>query len=81
MTQMKLLTANQIKTLDIITFLAAESEDGKVSEYAARTAGATMTAIRALLRRGVLTVTTGPFRMPTGPYAGEIMEESFYQVA
>jgi len=71
-------TALQSKTLSIVQALAAT---GEVSEYAARTAGARVDALGALVRKGLLTVRYGDFVMPAGPLAGETLtSQSFYSI-
>lgn len=76
------LTPTQFKTAVTVLGLAALSEDGEVSEYDARTNGAHLTALRALVDKGVLHVRRGDFVMPTGPYAGETLTgQAFYSAA
>lgn len=72
------LTATQTKTADIVLDLITATDGGEISEYAARTSGANLNALYALVRKGVLTVRRGEFEMPAGPYAGEIVEAAFY---
>jgi hypothetical protein len=76
------LTKTQFKTAVTVLGLAVLAEDGEVSEYAARTNGAWVAALSALVEKGVLTVRTGPFVMPVGPYAGqELAGQRFYSAA
>lgn len=72
------ITDTQFKTLATVCSLAVLAENGEVSEYAARTQGANMNSLDALVRKGVLARERKPFVMPTGPYAGQTIQEPFY---
>jgi len=75
------MTDLQFRTATIVLSLAVLAEGGEVSEYAARTAGAHLNALAALVRKGVLVRRFGPFVLPTGPYAGQTVTEAFYSAA
>jgi hypothetical protein len=81
MTTTAALTATQFKTAATVLSLAVLAENGEVSEYAARTNGAWLPALKALVGKGVLTRTKRPFVMPVGLYAGETFDMWFYSVA
>ena len=72
------ITDTQFKTLVTVCSLGVLAENGEVSEYAARTHGANMNSLNALIRKGVLVKVRKPFVMPVGPYAGETFQEWFY---
>lgn len=79
MTNEAKLPKTQFKTLAGVLSLAVLSEDGWVSEYDARLkGGAWVPALAALVSKGLLETTVRPFVMPAGPYAGEIIDETFY---
>lgn len=78
MTTTPALSKTQFKTATIVLGLAALTEGGWVSEYAARTNGAWTQALAALVTKGVLVKERRPFLMPVGPYAGETFQEWFY---
>lgn len=76
------LTKTQFKTAVAVLGLIALSETGEVSEYAARTNGAWVTALSALVSKGILTVRRGDFIPPNGPYAGQVLtNQAYYSVA
>ncbi len=77
------LTANQTKTLMATLPAMALSATGELSEYDARERGATMTALDALVRKGILVrrYADESFQMPKGPYAGEMVGMGWYSVA
>lgn len=76
------LTKTQFATAAVVLALATVSENGEVSVYAARTGGAWVQALSALVKKGVLTVRYGDFVMPTGPYAGQTLtDQPFYSAA
>lgn len=75
------LTATQTKTADIVLALIAASDNDEVSEYAVTLAGAHLTALYAIVRKGVLTIRRGDFTMPAGPYAGETVQAAFFSKA
>jgi hypothetical protein len=77
------LTSSQIATLAKIQPLLDTAVDGEISEFAARSAGAHLASLRALVRAGVITVRRGPMVAPEGhACAGEmLMSEAFYAAA
>ncbi len=75
------MTAKQFATAAVVLALATVAKDGQVSEYAARTGGARVDALNALVRKGVLVRTYAPFVMPVGPYAGQAVSEAHYAAA
>lgn len=81
MTTTAKLTDTQFKTAVTVLGMAALSETGEVSEYAARTNGAWVAALSALVKKGVLVVRRGEMVMPVGPYVGQTLPENFYSAA
>lgn len=73
MTTTENLTARQAATLALIT--------GEVSRFAAVAAGANIPALNALTKKGLITARRAAFLMPTGPLAGETVDEIFYTLA
>lgn len=83
MTQMKngpQLTATQFKTLTVALCRIVLSETGEISEYEARTNGCRLDSLRALVAKGELIARQGEFLMPVGPYAGQMVPETFYTI-
>lgn len=73
------LTKTQFKTATIILALAVLAEDGEVSQYEARRAGAWTEALSALVDKGILVREYKSFVMPSGPYAGQTLQnQAFY---
>ena len=76
MTNTANLPKTQTKTLAILAAMT-----GEISEYTARTRGANVAALKALITKGHLTVRYGDFVMPVGPLAGETLSnQAFYTV-
>lgn len=75
------LTGNQFKTAVTVLGMIALSANGEVSEFEARTNGAQVRALAALVSKGLITVRRGEFTMPTGPLAGTTLQgQAFYSV-
>jgi hypothetical protein len=81
MTTTAKLSKTQFATAVTVLGLAALSETGEVSEYAARTNGAWVAALAALVSKGVLVARRGDFLMPEGPYAGQVVSQLWYSAA
>ena len=80
MTTTAKLTDKQFAAAAVVLALATITEGAEVSEYAARTGGARLDSLRALVRKGILVTETKPFVMPTGIYAGQTFQETFYSI-
>lgn len=82
MTNTATLTKTQFRTAAGVLSLAVLSEDGWVSEFAARTAGgAHLAALRALVAKGILVREMRPFTMLVGPLAGQEISTAFYSAS
>jgi hypothetical protein len=83
MTKTAALSDTQFRTSVTVLAMIALSETGEVSEYAIRTSGsyAHLSALGALVRKGILIQRRAPFVLPAGPYAGQTISETHYSVA
>jgi hypothetical protein len=74
------LTSTQTATLFKVLPLMLTAENNEISEYTARTAGANLNSLRALVRADILAVRYGDFIAPIGtPYAGQTLRnQAFY---
>jgi peptidoglycan hydrolase-like protein with peptidoglycan-binding domain len=68
------LTSTQAKTWDVV------AQHDEIEEGAARQAGANLTALRTLERKGLLSKRQGTFRPKSGPYAGQELPTTYYRV-
>lgn len=77
------LTSLQFGTAAVVLALATVSETGEVAEFDARTGGARVDALKALVKKGVLTVRFGDWTATEShTYAGETLtNQAFYAAA
>jgi len=75
------MTKSQEATLEKIKPLFDASEDGEITEDAARAAGAHLASLRALVSAGILSRRHGSLIAPEGhAYAGELLNnQAFYR--
>lgn len=81
LTKTQAKTAMTVALLGVVAEAGEFSEAGEVSEYAARTNGAWVAALAALVSKGVLVARRGEFLMPVGPYAGQVVSQLWYSAA
>lgn len=77
----KTLTEAQSNAAMKLATLALTNADGRVSEYEARFAGVNLQKLGVLVARGLFIKTYADFTMPTGPYAGQMVREAYYEAA
>ncbi len=75
------LTDLQFKTLVTVLGQAALSEEGWAPQCEIKMAGGRIDSLNDLVRKGYLDWRRAPFRVPRGPYAGEMLEEVWYSAA
>jgi hypothetical protein len=75
------MNALQTKTLLKILPLMVVAEDGEITEYAARAAGAGLPQLRALANKGVLIRRMGTCVLTEGPSAGVEISCFIYSAA